>query len=239
MSEINITVEGGTSKRLLTAGKYCDRDIVVTATGSVAEPDPREAYQRVEYITSDGGQYVITDFVADGNDCGLELVAAVGNMNSTATMGSRENSSDTRFYAPYPLGATTTYYGFNTAPRLSPSVVINVAYRWQTNFLDSRIASVYNMDSTSLASGSISGTLTPHTIPVAIFAINNGTVGGVDSAKNMRLYSARCSRGHEVVREYIPCYRKSDGVVGLYEKFSGKFLTTPVGAFTKGADIDW
>jgi hypothetical protein len=33
MSEINITVEGGTSKRLLTAGKYCDRDIVVTASG--------------------------------------------------------------------------------------------------------------------------------------------------------------------------------------------------------------
>ena len=33
MNEINLTVEGGTSKRLLTAGKYCDRDIVVTATG--------------------------------------------------------------------------------------------------------------------------------------------------------------------------------------------------------------
>ena len=29
----NITVEGGTSVRLLTAGKYCDRDILVTATG--------------------------------------------------------------------------------------------------------------------------------------------------------------------------------------------------------------
>lgn len=33
MSEFNITVEGGTTKRLKTAGKYCDRDIVVTATG--------------------------------------------------------------------------------------------------------------------------------------------------------------------------------------------------------------
>ena len=33
MSEINIHVQGGTSKRLLTAGKYCDRDIVVTAQG--------------------------------------------------------------------------------------------------------------------------------------------------------------------------------------------------------------
>ena len=36
----NITVEGGTSVRLPTAGKYCDRDIVLTATGggSVSEP---------------------------------------------------------------------------------------------------------------------------------------------------------------------------------------------------------
>lgn len=34
MSEHNITVEGGSSVRLKTAGKYCDRDIVVTATGS-------------------------------------------------------------------------------------------------------------------------------------------------------------------------------------------------------------
>lgn len=35
MSEINITVEGGTSYRLHTAGKFCDRDIVVTAEGGV------------------------------------------------------------------------------------------------------------------------------------------------------------------------------------------------------------
>ena len=34
---INITLEGGSSKRLLTAGKYCPEDIVVTATGGVPE----------------------------------------------------------------------------------------------------------------------------------------------------------------------------------------------------------
>ena len=34
MSEFNITIEGGTSKRLPTAGKYCEKDIIVTATGS-------------------------------------------------------------------------------------------------------------------------------------------------------------------------------------------------------------
>ena len=32
MADIEITVEGGSSARLLTAGKYCDRNILVTAT---------------------------------------------------------------------------------------------------------------------------------------------------------------------------------------------------------------
>lgn len=35
----NITVEGGTSVRLPTEGKYCDRDIVITATGSGTAPE--------------------------------------------------------------------------------------------------------------------------------------------------------------------------------------------------------
>lgn len=38
MADIEITVDGGTQKRLMTAGKYCDRDILVTATGEVAVP---------------------------------------------------------------------------------------------------------------------------------------------------------------------------------------------------------
>ena len=33
----NITVEGGKSVRLKTAGKYCDRDILVTATGGAED----------------------------------------------------------------------------------------------------------------------------------------------------------------------------------------------------------
>ncbi len=38
MSEFNITIESGTSKRLPTAGKYVDRDIIVTAEGGTDNP---------------------------------------------------------------------------------------------------------------------------------------------------------------------------------------------------------
>lgn len=39
MSEYNIAVEGGKSVRLPTAGKYCDRDIIITAEGGGTDVD--------------------------------------------------------------------------------------------------------------------------------------------------------------------------------------------------------
>ena len=35
----NITIEGGTSVRLPTAGKYCDQDIIITAEGGKEDLD--------------------------------------------------------------------------------------------------------------------------------------------------------------------------------------------------------
>lgn len=242
MSEINITVEGGTSKRLLTAGKYCDRDIVVTATGGgSAQPDPRDQYQRVEYIESAEEAtypYIITDFIAD-NDCGVEIVASFPTLVDRIPMGSRENSDPTRFYCIYPLSANSCYYGFDTGVTVSCKLTVDTIYRLHTNFLNSRLVGVCTEDGTRKGSAAISDTLTQQTAPVSIFGYNNASSGNVSSKREYKLYSARLSRGHEVVREYIPCYRKSDGVVGVYEKFTGEFLTTPVSAFAKGADIDW
>ena len=62
---INITVEGGSSKRLLTAGKYCPEDIVVTATGSGGggESGLPTGYRRCDYIQFSGAQLVDTGVI--------------------------------------------------------------------------------------------------------------------------------------------------------------------------------
>ena len=44
---------------------------------------------------------------------------------------------------------------------------------------------------------------------------------------------------YEVVMKYFPCYRKSDGVVGLHEEFTDTFLTPIDGTFKAGPEIDW
>ena len=51
MADIEITVDGGTSKRLLTAGKYCDKNILITATGGGGtEPEPPQDGKTRLYI---------------------------------------------------------------------------------------------------------------------------------------------------------------------------------------------
>lgn len=207
--------------------------------------DNKDLYQRVEYITSaESGTYpyIITDFVAD-NTCGLEVIASFSVMQDRIPMGSRtDGSTATRFYCVYPLSTSSVYYGFNGGSSISCSTKLNTIYRLQTNFLNSRLINVYEEDGTRKASASINATLADQTVPVSIFGYNSGSSGSVSSKREYKLYSARCSQGHEIVREYIPCYRKSDGVVGLYEKYTDQFLTDASGSangFAKGADIEW
>ena len=71
MSEYNVTVNGGSSKRIKTAGKYCDYDILVTATGG-GEPTPTQEKSvdilengTVEVLPDDG--YALSKVTANVN----------------------------------------------------------------------------------------------------------------------------------------------------------------------------
>lgn len=62
----NITVEGGTSVRLPTAGKYCDRDIVITATGSGTTPEDLSAVLAEQETLIDELKEVLRDKTSGG-----------------------------------------------------------------------------------------------------------------------------------------------------------------------------
>lgn len=63
----NITIEGGSSVRLPTAGKYCDRDIIVTAAGGGVGGDLPPGYSRADYIKFTGKQVVDTGIICNQN----------------------------------------------------------------------------------------------------------------------------------------------------------------------------
>jgi hypothetical protein len=60
---------------------------------------------------------------------------------------------------------------------------------------------------------------------------------GTDIGKN-KIYKVKLTKGSTLERYYVPCYRKSDNVIGLYDLVNNTFTTNAgTGTFDKGADI--
>lgn len=214
----------------------------ITSGGIILwEEDYRDVYQRLDYIVSDGNQYFITDFIAD-NESGMELTAELEFIYHTQVpMGSCINTNTGLFYIIHPMSETSCYYGFNTGNTVDYSANDHQKYRFQTNFCNNRKIGMY-IDGLSVIPSimsNISSTLPQQTVPIGILACTKGD-GSVATPRALTFYNAKISQGSEVVREYIPCYRKSDNIVGLYEIYTGEFLINlGSGEFEIGNEIDW
>lgn len=94
-----ITVEGGTSLKLLTGGKYCESDIIVTATGgggASGDSDLPSGCRRVSYIKFESEQIVDTGIVCNQDtkirilynreSTGAEYLYGVASSGNTASV---------------------------------------------------------------------------------------------------------------------------------------------------------
>lgn len=85
MADIEISVDAGTSKRLLTAGKYCDRDILVSASGGAASPviEPLEVNTNGTYTAPDGvdGYSPVTVNIVESEISYIELTIDISYIN--------------------------------------------------------------------------------------------------------------------------------------------------------------
>lgn len=85
--------------------------------------------------------------------------------------------------------------------------------------------------------GATTGSYKNSNYPVFLFAQNeSGSARHVRDS--MRLYYCKIFTNGVLQKEFIPCYRKNDGVIGLYDLVNNAFYTNSgSGTFTKGSDV--
>ena len=192
------------------------------------------AYQQVEYIESSGTQYIDTNYANVSNNQRIVFCFEDTNTGGNAFFGSQKDTASRSGLA----WRQNAGLGFGIGTQ-SASVVIGTYSRNQKLLLDySSTSSTYSVsiDGTYLTQNTSYTGSNITTYNLFIFA--NNYIGSVESASGMKLYYCQIYDNGTLVRNFIPCYRKSDNEIGLYDTVNGVFYANAgTGDFTKGNDI--
>ncbi len=192
------------------------------------------AYQEVEWVRSTGTQFIDLPYAFDNTD-EITITGAIETYGTDKFMLApiRWNDNRNRFamvgqivmvnsnYLTVGYGATAT-----GGTRLQPPVVNDFAMHTWTykNELFSIPELGVTTDCTGIAFNAPTKQLR------LFYGYNTTSTGKLSYYKHVKLNGE--------VYELIPCYRKSDGEIGMYDIANNVFYTNDgTGVFTKGADV--
>ena len=183
-------------------------------------------YEEVEYIESTGTQYIDTGFVPNSNSGFKTKIVFSGYSDGIDDfiIGLRSNSNYGRFaYTCTDFNNITFYCSFGTTTSSS--------YRYNSNMPTTEIIECelnYKNSNTTITQG-VEGLLTDKNNFVgeglSFYLAGAYNAKGIPKYKAMRQYKCELTQGTEVVRDFIPCYRKSDNEAGLYDLVNNTFYT--------------
>lgn len=214
------------------------------------EPDisllPAE-YQQVEYIATDGNQCIDTDVIpsdyTDGIYYELDFCAEPAGSNNTDYLFgclSEESLSG---------GIGVNFYQGNLRS-LAGSTNSAILYNWYnvrkrcvarmfaTSENPSDINLSFERDGTETTVTPVSSNFESKPMPSeSIYLFNCRGISRTSCAVTCWGFKMTAADSTPI-RNFVPCYRKSDNAIGLYDTVEGKFYTnTGTGSFTKGADV--
>lgn len=187
------------------------------------------AYQQVEYLEGTGTQWIDTGFVAN-QDTRVVIDYQYTALKDSFVFGSRENVRVNAYTVNIGTSATLAVSSYGNSGNVKYST--SDLYR---HIIDKNKNTLYVDGELILSFEEIEFT-TP--APLELFACYTATNGSGYLPSYEKIYSCKIYDNEILVRDYIPCYRKADGVAGLYDMVNNEFYTNlGTGEFLKGEEI--
>lgn len=190
---------------------------------------PKE-YQEVEYIESTGKQYIDTNFIPSGKE--LRIITSFEYVRDHNRLSLFGNNSSVPYYLTVYGSVPLFYVGSSSAISCGKQTALNTKYILDVEVKDGVITAKWDgEESTATYTGNLNTQNEYY-----IFGSNaNGSLAESDSG--YRLFSFKIYDDDTLVRDYIPCYRKSDNVIGLYDLVNNEFYENAgTEVFLKGDD---
>lgn len=185
-------------------------EIIERAPGIVPT---NSGYTQVEYLQSDGGQYIDTGIRATANTKveavigrNTQLISGNNGIFGASYFGCRWESADV-----FRCGFGTQDWGSTSVTQLDKNTV---------NFENNNFK--YNSQTLSVRKGSLFGAAN-----ILLFAMSS------DAKSATTMYKITIYNNDTLVRDFVPARRNSDDVLGMYDTVSGTFFTNAgTGTFT-------
>lgn len=205
------------------------------------------AYQQVEYIQSDGNGYFDTGVLASDYPDGIKYVFR-GNVTSYQTTsaiywfgalanGCRSGNVASGSVLLYVLiGGGGDYSDYITKPTAGQD--FEFVFQGTPKAAHDIVAS---LNGTQLTKGNAAMKNSEQPATNIYFLTAKGTSAATTANRKYygKVYSFTMDSANGTpIRNFVPCYRKSDGVIGLYDTVTDAFFTNiGTGNFTKGANV--
>lgn len=219
-----------------------------------------EEYQQVEYIESSGTQYIDTNMVADSNNIEtiikFEPKSITGNMwlggsdaadvtvvekDNTETEEEGDTITETiingKTYSslPYIENNVMKFYAGTSENIYSEEIELSKWYKVSQKYGEKTLQIFVNDEDAYKYSGNFEGTI-QNGENLWLFA--NNSKANDFGYSSIRVKEFKYIINDMVSMDLVPCYRKADNVIGMYDIVTGTFFTNSgTGNFTKGEDI--
>ena len=186
-------------------------------------------YKEVEFLQVDGSQYIITDYYPTRN---TNIISRSYNSSNNAYIYGVRNSDDTASFSFLQAGSGTLcscrigsgVVQYSTIVRYADSNLKLAPNSIGSNSIYLRIVDVFSSTAKVDKYGDVVLEEFTSALPLYIFNCNiNGAPFSSGLAGN--LYRLTIKENDIIVRDYIPCYRKSDSKPGLYDIVNKQFYT--------------
>lgn len=191
---------------------------------------PKE-YQRVEYIKSNGNkQYIKTGFAAN-QDTSIEMEVTTTTLSANAALYCSRKTLNNKTFCAFRINGQLRHDYGNTQTDTSYTLKVNTPYK------------IYSNKNKLYVNDSLVHTATYTTFQspynMLLLASQDNTESAGANYWNGNLYYCKIWDNETLVRNFIPCYRKNDNVVGLYDSVNGEFYANAgTGNFAKGPNVE-
>jgi hypothetical protein len=193
-------------------------------------------YQKVEYISTNTttGQYIDTGVIPSYvNGTKVQIDFAPSALGNRYALLATYNNGDGQMSIE--IATNNKFRMYWNGGGLDLHSTNNVTTSRNTAYLEYKDSKYYMNVNGTVVSGSYAATTVPN---YSMFMFLDRAKRTTTFTKPLKIYGCKIWVGNEMKANFVPCYRKSDSVIGMFDIVTNTFFPNKgTGSFTKGANV--